>query len=210
MDVVFLVGRILFALIFIASGMTAHVAQARQSAEYARSQGAPAPELMVPLSGVVIIAGGLMVALGVWADVGALLLAAFAFSVAFLMHAFWREQDPQTQQNQLAHFMKNMALVGGALVLFYVFNQLQNYRLLIRAVGGRLCWPPWTLERCPQASGRATTSRALACRHSRGAGPRSRRTGRWRSAARSPNSWTSLSRTWPRYRAGPRTPICTA
>jgi uncharacterized membrane protein YphA (DoxX/SURF4 family) len=127
MDVVFLVGRILFALIFIASGLTGHLTQARQTAQYARSQGAPAPELMVPLSGVVILVGGLSVALGIWADLGALLLAAFAFSVAFFMHPFWREQDPQMQQNQMAHFMKNMALVGGALVLFYAFNQLQGH-----------------------------------------------------------------------------------
>ena len=48
-------------------------------------------------------------------QVGALLLAAFAFSVAFFMHAFWREQDARMRQNQMAHFMKNMALVGAAL-----------------------------------------------------------------------------------------------
>src|SRR5918995_1558823 len=41
MDVVFLVGRVLFALIFVASGFMAHLAQAREMAEYARSQGAP-------------------------------------------------------------------------------------------------------------------------------------------------------------------------
>jgi putative oxidoreductase len=126
MDVVFLVGRILFALVFVASGLMGHLAKARETAQYARSQGAPAPELMVPLSGVVIIVGGLSVALGAYADLGALLLAGFCFSVAFFMHAFWREQDPQMQQNQMAHFMKNMAMVGGALVIFYAFNQLQG------------------------------------------------------------------------------------
>jgi putative oxidoreductase len=126
MDAIFLAGRILFALVFVGSGLMGHLAQARQTAQYARSVGAPAPELLVPLSGVVIIAGGLSVALGVWADVGALLLAAFAFSVAIFMHAFWREEDPQQQQNQIAHFMKNMGLVGGALVIFYAYNQLQG------------------------------------------------------------------------------------
>jgi putative oxidoreductase len=126
MDAVFLAGRILFALLFVSSGLMGHLSQAKQTAQYARSKGAPAPELMVPLSGVVIVAGGLLVALGVWADLGALLLAAFALSVAFFMHAFWREQDPQQQQNQIAHFMKNMGLVGGALVIFYVYNQLQG------------------------------------------------------------------------------------
>jgi putative oxidoreductase len=126
MDVVFLVGRIVFALIFVVSGLTAHLAQARQMVGYARAQGAPAPELLVPLSGVVIIVGGLSVALGVWADAGALLLAGFAFSVAFFMHAFWREQDAMQRGNQMAHFTKNLALAGGALVLFYVWNQLQG------------------------------------------------------------------------------------
>jgi uncharacterized membrane protein YphA (DoxX/SURF4 family) len=47
MDVVFLVGRVVFALIFVVSGLTAHLAQARQMAGYARAQGAPAPELLV-------------------------------------------------------------------------------------------------------------------------------------------------------------------
>jgi putative oxidoreductase len=126
MDVVFLVGRIVFALIFIVSGLTAHLAQAREMTGYARAQGAPAPRLLVPLSGVVIIAGGLSVALGAYADVGALLLAAFTFSVAFFMHAFWREKDAQQRQNQMAHFMKNMALTGAALVIFYAYNQLQG------------------------------------------------------------------------------------
>lgn len=126
MDVVFLAGRILFVFIFVVSGFSVHIAQARQMAEYARAQRAPAPELMVPLSGLVIIAGGLSVALGIWADLGALLLAAFAFSVAFFMHAFWREQDAQQRQNQIAHFMKNIAMVGGALVIFYAYNQLQG------------------------------------------------------------------------------------
>jgi uncharacterized membrane protein YphA (DoxX/SURF4 family) len=125
-DVVFLVGRIVFALLFVISGLTAHLAQVRQVVPYVRAQGAPAPELLVPLSGVVIIVGGLSVALGVYADAGALLLAGFAFSVAFYMHAFWREQDPQQQQNQMAHFMKNMALTGAALVIFYAYNQLQD------------------------------------------------------------------------------------
>ena len=46
--------------------------------------------------------------------------------VALFMHAFWRESDEQMKADQMAHFMKNMALVGGALVLFYTYNQLQG------------------------------------------------------------------------------------
>jgi putative oxidoreductase len=64
--------------------------------------------------------------LGLWADLGALLLIAFLLPVAFFMHAFWRETDEQTKSDQMAHFMKNMAMAGEALVLFYAYNQLQG------------------------------------------------------------------------------------
>jgi putative oxidoreductase len=124
MDVVFLVGRILFALIFVVSASTIHFS--RQGVEYARSYGAPAPEALVPLSGAVAIAGGILVALGIWGDLGALLIAGFLIGITPFMHAFWKEEDQQAQQAQMAHFMKNLALLGGALVIFYLFNQLQG------------------------------------------------------------------------------------
>ena len=126
MDVLFLIGRIVFALVFLFSGATVHLLQARQGIAYARMYRVPAAPLLVPLSGLMVVAGALSVILGVWADLGALLLVAFLLPVAFFMHAFWRETDEQTKANQMAHFMKNMALAGGALVLFYAYNQLQG------------------------------------------------------------------------------------
>jgi putative oxidoreductase len=94
--------------------------------EYTRASGAPAPELMVPLSGGAIVAGGLSIALGIWADLGALILAAFTLSIAPIMHAFWKETDEQMRAIQQAQFMKNVALTGAALIIFYVYNQLQG------------------------------------------------------------------------------------
>lgn len=126
MEVVFLVGRILFVLAFLLSGSTMHLLQARQGIEYARMYRVPAPELMVPVSGLIAVLGGLSVALGIWGDLGALLLVAFLLPVAFYMHAFWKETDPQQQANQMAHFLKNLSMAGGALVLFYAWNQLQS------------------------------------------------------------------------------------
>jgi uncharacterized membrane protein YphA (DoxX/SURF4 family) len=126
MDVLFLIGRILFGLVFLFSGATIHLLQARQGIGYARMYRVPAAALLVPLSGVMAVAGALSVMLGAWADLGALLLVAFLLPVAFFMHGFWRETDEQTKSNQMAHFMKNLALAGGALVLFYAYNQLQD------------------------------------------------------------------------------------
>jgi putative oxidoreductase len=121
MDWVLLIGRILFASIFIASGITAHLVQRKASAAYARSLGAPAPELLTPLSGIAIIVAGVMIVLGVWVDLAALVIIAFLLSIAYFMHAFWKIDDPQMRAIQMSQFMKNIALVGGALVLFYLF-----------------------------------------------------------------------------------------
>lgn len=123
MDWVLLVGRILFVVIFLLSGFTTHLFKARDGIGYARQLGVPAPELLVPFSGLLAIAGGLSVALGVWPDAGALLLAVFAFPVALQMHAFWKATDPMMRMNDQAHFMKDVALGGAALALFAFFQQ---------------------------------------------------------------------------------------
>ena len=124
MDVLFLIGRILFGMLFVSSGLTAHMG--RQGVEYARMYKAPAPELLVPASGAAIVIGGLLVTLGIWADLGALILGAFVAAIAPIMHAFWKEEDAQTRAIQQSQFMKNVALAGAALILFYAYNQLQG------------------------------------------------------------------------------------
>ena len=126
MDVVFLIARILFVLMFVMSGMF-HFR--KESVEYARAYGAPLPGLLVPLSGLTIVAGGLMVGLGVLADIGALIMAAFVLLIAPIVHAFWKEKDEQMRQIQLSQFMKNVSIAGGALVIFWVYNQLQDLPL---------------------------------------------------------------------------------
>jgi putative oxidoreductase len=126
MDVVFLIGRILLALIFIFSGLTVHLIGRRQGIEYARMYNVPLVEIGVPLTGVLAVLGGLSVIFGVWGDLGALFLVAFLLLITPFMHAWWREEDAMQKQLQLVNFMKNTGLLGGALVTFYVWNQLQG------------------------------------------------------------------------------------
>ena len=127
MEVLFLIGRVLFGLLFISSGLMAHLGEGgKQGREYARALGAPNPDLLVPLSGIVIIAGGLMIALGVWADLGALLVVGFLAGITPIMHAYWKVEDPQMKQIQSAMFFKNLALLGAALIIFYIYNQGQD------------------------------------------------------------------------------------
>lgn len=123
MDVVLLIGRLLFASIFVVSGATIHLLKWRDGVAYARASNVPVPELLVPASGLMAVGGGLLVAVGLWADLGALLLAAFVFPVAFGMHAFWKLDDPMERANQQVHFMKNVSMGGAALALFALFQQ---------------------------------------------------------------------------------------
>ncbi|MFG2292581.1 DoxX family protein [Streptomyces sp. NPDC048603] len=120
MDIVVLIGRVLFTVLFLASAM-GHLTQTKAMAGYAASKGVPMPAAATLGSGLLMAAGGLMVLLGVWADLGALALAAFCFPTALVMHAFWRESDPQNRMTERIHFLKDMALGGAALVLFAFF-----------------------------------------------------------------------------------------
>lgn len=120
MDVLVLIGRIFFALLFLGAGI-GHITQRDMMTGYAASKGVPAAGLMVPLSGVVIILAGLMVAVGVWPDLGALLLVAFLVPTAVLMHAFWRETEPASKANEQTQFLKDLSLAGAALALFAFF-----------------------------------------------------------------------------------------
>ncbi len=124
MDWVFLAGRILFVPIFVLSGF-AHFSMREMMVGYSRQNKVPLPELLVPLTGVMILVGGLGVALGVWGDLAALLLVAFLIPTAFLMHRFWGV-DKETAMMQQPHFLKNIGLAGGALVLFYLFGELDE------------------------------------------------------------------------------------
>ena len=113
-----LVGRILYALIFILSGV-GHFAALEATSQYAGSAGVPMPEVAAIVSGIMILLGGLSIALGYKVKWGAILLVAFLIPAAFMMHNFWSIDDPMMAQTQMAMFMKNIALAGAALFMMY-------------------------------------------------------------------------------------------
>ena len=110
---VILLGRLSFVLIFLMAGFT-HMAT--QTAAYAASQGVPAASVLVPLSGVIALIGSLSILFGYRAKLGAWLIVLFLIGVTPL-HKFWGISDPMMQQIQMAMFMKNIAMLGGALLV---------------------------------------------------------------------------------------------
>lgn len=113
-----MIGRILFSLIFIMSGFK-HIFNVSQMAPYAAAKGVPMANVMVILTGIMILAGGLSVALGYKAKIGALLLVIFLIPTTFMMHNFWAVEDAMQSQIEMIMFMKNLGLLGGALLLYY-------------------------------------------------------------------------------------------
>ncbi|MFM8843645.1 MAG: DoxX family protein, partial [Actinomycetota bacterium] len=87
MDILLIIGRVLFSLIFISSGLS-HLTKVEAMTGYAQFKKVPAPKFGVIVSGLMIILGGLYVALGVYADLGGLLIALFCLLTAFMMHNF--------------------------------------------------------------------------------------------------------------------------
>jgi len=111
-----LTGRILFSLIFLAGGLGHFSAQ---SIGYAASQGVPLASVLVPISGVISMAGALSILLGYKAKLGAWLLVIFLVPVTLMLHKFWTIQDPMMRQMDMVMFMKNLGLLGGALFIAF-------------------------------------------------------------------------------------------
>lgn len=116
MDVLFLIGRILFVVLFLGSAM-GHLTNTDAMAGYAESRGVKPGKPLTLLTGVQIAVGALLVLLGIWIDLGLILLALFLIPTAFLMHAFWKETDEGAKMNEQIQFMKDTALAGASLML---------------------------------------------------------------------------------------------
>ena len=65
------------------------------------------------------LVGGLSILLGYKAKWGAWILVAFLVPVTVMMHRFWGIIDPQMATMQGAMFMKNLSMLGAALLIAY-------------------------------------------------------------------------------------------
>lgn len=75
--------------------------------------------LGVPVSGGMLIAGGLGILLGVYPTIAAGAIALFLVAATPTMHDFWNAPDDQ-KQGERNNFLKNVALLGTALAFLVV------------------------------------------------------------------------------------------
>ncbi|QLH77161.1 DoxX family protein [Halosimplex rubrum] len=124
-EVIFLVARLLFGGVLAFMGIN-HFSGVEGLAGYAEMKGIPAPTFSVIASGVVLVLGGVGVALGAAPVLSAGALATFLLVSAVTMHDFWAVPDDQTQ-DEMTGFLKNVALAGGALGFLALGGQAWPY-----------------------------------------------------------------------------------
>jgi len=106
-----LVGRILLSLVFLIAGYRKLMGVAA-SAGYFAKLGFPMPEVMVWVAIAIELGGAILLIIGWKTRWVAWLLALFTLIAAFAAHRFW-EVDAAQYANQMNHFLKNLAIVGG-------------------------------------------------------------------------------------------------
>lgn len=119
MDLLFLLGRILFGGYFIMSAFS-HFTKANALAGYAQSKNVPMAKTMVIASGLLLLIGGLGIVFGVNIELAVAALALFLVPVTFAMHNFWAVKDPMQKMSERLNFTKNLALLGADLMILAI------------------------------------------------------------------------------------------
>lgn len=134
MNILLILGRIAFVVIFILSGAqklldiggtAAMIAPkivvpaqlAGLASQLESLTGMQMPQLIAIAAGVVELAGGLMIAANIGTRVAALLLIVFTAAATFWFHDFWNMAGPE-RVNNMIHALKNLSLMGALLILF--------------------------------------------------------------------------------------------
>jgi putative oxidoreductase len=101
-------GRVLLAVLFVMSGVSKLTDPAGTIA-YIQSAGLPLPNIAYGIALAVELLGGILLIVGYRTRLVALVLAVFTVAAAIGFHAHFADQ------NQMIHFMKNIAITGGLL-----------------------------------------------------------------------------------------------
>ena len=107
--------ELLLSLVFVLGGL-ATLRDPRPRAEQLARFHLPFATLLVRLNAVVMIVAGAALTLNVVPGLASAALAAVLVPTTVMGHAFWLTQGA-ARQEQLAHFLKNMAVIGGLVAL---------------------------------------------------------------------------------------------
>ena len=102
------IGRVLLSVIFLMSGLS-KIAAPVATAGYIASAGLPLPYVGLVAAILAEVGGGLLLLVGYQTRLAAVVLAVFSVAAALAFH------NNLGDQNQMIHFLKNLAMAGGLL-----------------------------------------------------------------------------------------------
>ena len=111
-----LIGRLIIGLFFFFEAVDS-IVYFRDMKETLSSYGITwAQDLLIVASIIILLLGSIMVIIGYYANIGALLLFIYWFIFTLIVYAFWNEL-PDEKTMSIKFFSRNMALCGGLLIL---------------------------------------------------------------------------------------------
>ncbi len=119
-SVILLLGRIFFVAMFVVAAQGNIVNHQRYVALAAGKL--PVPYVAGWPVGAWQMVAILLVVLGIWPDLGALMIAAFLIPTTLLFHPYWTFSDPAERRTQRGSFYRNVTLLGATLALFALFT----------------------------------------------------------------------------------------
>ncbi len=116
MSLIKTLGHTLLAGIFITGGYGAF-SQPGGRVEKVDQAGIPAARQAVILNGGIMVVAGSALAVGFLPKLAALALIGSLIPTTFVGHPFWQEENPQMRTNHQVQFAKNLAAIGGLLLV---------------------------------------------------------------------------------------------
>ena len=117
--VLFVIGRLIFGGFFLTSGLL-DLRHYRFFVPLVAASGVPFPRFAVIFALLLILVGGISVVLGLWPRAGLCFIILFLILVTPIAHAFWARSDRRQHAADLNDFMKNMALLGGTVMMLVI------------------------------------------------------------------------------------------
>lgn len=121
MDILLLVGRILYGCYFVILGGS----YIKSSARLSRREGLrslPYPRILVYVCALLAILGGIGIIIGSHMN---LALAAIILMLVFTslrLHDYWNADTPEAIAIEMSLFLKNIALLGAALMMYSILS----------------------------------------------------------------------------------------
>lgn len=114
-----LIGRVLISSLFIWGGIE-KLKNWHKCSEKMHAKGVPQIAIVFPAGIALQLIGGLLVLLGFYSRLGAVLLLIFAIPTVYWMHRFWDIKEVEMHKIEKAFFMKSLAVMGGLFMILAV------------------------------------------------------------------------------------------